>query len=116
MLQLAIIPGPNNPHDLDSFLQPLADEFKDLSDHGIVVRRNGKEICRAKVNLVIATGDIPAAASLAHHSGHMSNDGCRFCRIVTQTKNHRRCFLDTNAPMRDKTDFIDGNTHFVSTE
>ena len=115
MIQLAIIPGPHNPKDLDSIIKPIVQEFQDIGSDGIVVKRNGIEVCRAKVNLVIATGDMPAAASLAHHSGHTTIcGGCRFCRIDTQRLNSRNCFLDTNAPMRDKSDFVEGDTHFVS--
>ena len=116
MLQLAIMPGPNSPKDLDSFLQPIVDEFKDLSRHGLVVKRNGEVICKSKINLVIATGDIPAAASLAHHSGHMSKNGCRLCRIVTQRVDSRMCFWNSGAELRNKTDFISGTSAFVSIE
>lgn len=114
MIQLAILPGPKSPKDLDSFLMPIVDEFRDLSNHGLLIRRNGTVICESKVNLVIATGDIPAAASLAHHSGHMSKNGCRLCRVVTVRFNSRTCYLDTDAPMRDKTDFTTGSSAFVS--
>lgn len=114
MFQLAILPGPKSPKDLDSFLKPIIDEFKDLSEHGLVVRKNGKIICEAKVNLVIATGDIPAAASLSHHAGHMSKNGCRFCKIVTKHIDKRNCFLEINAEMRDKSDFILDNQSTVS--
>ena len=114
MIQLGILPGPNAPKDLDSFLKPIVEEFKDLSNHGLVIRRNGREVCQAKVNLVIATGDIPAAASLAHHTGHMSKNGCRFCRIVTERVDRRTCYLEVDAPLRDKTDFLEGSDSFVS--
>ncbi|KAG2191773.1 hypothetical protein INT47_000262 [Mucor saturninus] len=112
MIQLAILPGPNTPKDLDFFLQPIVDEFRDLSNHGLVIRRNGDVVCKSKVNLVIATGDIPAAASLAHHSGHMSTNGCRLCRIVTKRVNSRTCYLDTTASLREKADFTTGSSDF----
>ncbi|KAG2191063.1 hypothetical protein INT47_012048, partial [Mucor saturninus] len=112
MIQLAILPGPNSPKNLDSFLRPIVEEFKDLSNHGLVIRRHGNVICKSKVNLVIATGDIPAAASLAHHSGHMSTNGCRLCRIVTKRVNSRTCYLDINASLREKTDFTSGSSDF----
>ncbi|KAG2204467.1 hypothetical protein INT47_005258 [Mucor saturninus] len=89
MIQLAILPGPNSPKILDSFLRPIVEEFKDLSNHGLVIRRHGNVICKSKINLVIATGDIPAAASLAHNSGHMSTN-------------------DITASLREKTDFTSG--------
>ena len=114
MIQLAILPGPKSPKDLDSFLKPIVNEFKDLSKHGLLIRRNGQEVCRSRVNLVIATGDIPAAASLAHHARHMSRNGCRFCRIETIRVDSRTCYLDTLAAMRDTSDFVCGSHQFVS--
>lgn len=109
MFQLAILPGPNTPEIVDSFLQPIVAELNDLSHHGLLVRRNGVEICKAKVNLVIATGDIPAVAGLARHAGHMSQYGCRICRTITKKHHHHTCFLQFNADIRDKTDFTDPN-------
>mgnify|MGYP003538378777 CR=1 FL=1 len=114
MIQLAILPGPNSPKDLDSFLKPIVDEFRDLSIQGLVVKKNGTVVSRSRVNLVIATGDIPAAASLAHHAGHMSTNGCRFCRIKTKRIDSRTCYLDTDADMRDRSDFISDSNYFVS--
>ena len=116
MIQLAVLPGPNAPKDLDSFLKPIVDEFKDLTNHGLLIRRNGREVCDARVNLVIATGDIPAAASLAHHTGHMSKNGCRFCRIITKRVNSRTCYLEVDPPLREKSDFISGSSDFVSSK
>jgi hypothetical protein len=67
MLQFAILPGPNYPKNIDTFLKQIIDEFYLLSTKGMLVQKDGIEVCRAKVNLVMATGDIPAVADLAHH-------------------------------------------------
>lgn len=106
MLQLAILPGPKTPDVIDSFLGPIVEEFKDLSNHGLLVKRNGSEICKAKVNLVIATGDIPAAAALARHGGHSSGYDRRLCRIETEKLNNCTCFLTFNNQIRPSTDFV----------
>jgi hypothetical protein len=114
MIQLAVLPGPSTPEVIDSFLQPIVEEFKDLSNHGLLVRRNGVDICKAKVNLVIGTGDIPAAAALSRHAGHMGRYGCRICRTVTERHGSRTCFLQFNADIRNKTDFTDPDPANVS--
>lgn len=115
MIQLCIIPGPNTPKDLDSFLRPIVHEFRDLGLHGILVKENGVEICEAKVNLLIATGDIPAAAGLAQHKGHTSKFGCRLCRTEAERHNYRNCFVDYNAPFRTVEDFADPDPENVNT-
>lgn len=105
MIQLAILPGPNTPEVIDSFLEPIVSELNDLSKYGLMVRKNGIEVCNARVHLVIASGDIPAAAALARHTGHTSKFGCRICRVRTEKVDGYTCYLEFNAPIREKTDF-----------
>ena len=63
--QIGIIPGPNNPRALlDTFLQPIIDEAKKLSTDGLVVIKDKVEICKAKVFIVMASGDLPAAGEV----------------------------------------------------
>lgn len=107
MFQLAILPGPNSPKDMDTFLKPIVDELRVLSSTGLTVRMDGEEVCRAKVHLVMATGDIPAVADLCHHAGHMSTYGCRICLTKTVKVDHRSCYLDYKADIRP----IDNYTH-----
>ncbi|OAD77927.1 hypothetical protein PHYBLDRAFT_73852 [Phycomyces blakesleeanus NRRL 1555(-)] len=47
---------------------------------------------RAKVHVLMATGDIPALAKLACHVGHTSKNGCRICHVVGQTPKHGQYF------------------------
>lgn len=105
MIQLAILPGPKTPEIIDSFLEPIVAELLDLSEHGLLVRKNGVDVCKARVNLVIASGDIPAAAALARHTGHMSKFGCRLCRAETTRHSHHTCFLEFDASIRSSTDY-----------
>jgi hypothetical protein len=114
MLQLAILPGPNYPKYIDTFLQPIIDEFHTLSTKGMLVQKDGIDFCRAKVNLVMATGDIPAAADLAHHSGHMAAYGCRICRIKTERHNSHTCYVGFDNDVRSRNDFISPNPTNVS--
>jgi hypothetical protein len=115
MVQLAILPGPNNPKYIDTFLKPIVDEFYDLSTKGLIVKKDGVEICRARVHLVMATGDLPASAELAHHDGHMATFGCRICRIKTERHDHHTCFLTLDNEIRSSNDFKDPNEMNVST-
>lgn len=113
LIQLAIIPGPNKPKDLDSFLLPVVDELKDLERDGIVIRDGSTEICRAKVHLIICSGDIPAVADMAHFGSHTSIFGCRICEvqgIPPKNRSNGKYFTDRYAPMRPLIDFKQGNS------
>ncbi|KAG2223197.1 hypothetical protein INT45_011543 [Circinella minor] len=72
MIQLAIIPGPKEPKDLVSFLEPMLKELESLQDVGMDVKGDDGNIYHAKVHLLIGTGDIPAAAKLMLYKGHNS--------------------------------------------
>lgn len=107
MFQLAILPGPKTPEVIDSFLNPIVAECKDLSEHGMIVRRNGVEICRAKVNLVMATGDIPAVGALARHAGFTHRFGCRICGTKTEKNGGHTCFKNYDSDVRRLADFFE---------
>ncbi len=111
LLQLAILPGPNKPSDMDSFLRPIVDELNDLSSNGLIVRRNHQEVCRAKVYLMMASGDIPAVADMAHVAPHTSRHGCRICEVSGQSSEtgHGMYFIDTDAPLKTLSDFLTPN-------
>lgn len=78
-----MMPGPCAPKGEGywSFLTPLLDELDLLSKGGMEVVCDDGQTRKAKVHLLLATGDIPGVATLASHSGHMSNYGCRICPI-----------------------------------
>jgi hypothetical protein len=57
MFQLAVIPG--KIKDLDSYLLPIVDEVKSLGEHGLVVKKYNGDTIKAKVHMMMATGDIP---------------------------------------------------------
>jgi hypothetical protein len=117
LIQLAILPGPEKPKDIDSFLKPIIAELKDLSIHGMIVRKNLQEICRAKVHLMICSGDIPAVADVAHIGSHSATYGCRICEVRGSAADNRRggmYFSNFSAPLRPLNDFIEGNEVRIS--
>ncbi|OAD66599.1 C2H2-type zinc finger transcription factor [Phycomyces blakesleeanus NRRL 1555(-)] len=112
LLQLAILPGPKKPTHLDSFLIPIINELQDLEAHGLVVKHNRVELCRSKVYLLLASGDIPAVADMAHIGSHTSLFGCRFCETKGKCPTNRRhgmYFDDISARLRPLEDFKVGN-------
>ncbi|KAI8967320.1 hypothetical protein BDB01DRAFT_734017 [Pilobolus umbonatus] len=114
MMQLAILGAPHKPVDLDSFLAPLVEELMSLSTNGMIVKRAGVEVCKARVHLMAATGDIIGVQELMHHTGSNSWDGCRLCKVVGEhpdNYNHGMYFVKTNAALRSREEFIQGDGH-----
>lgn len=93
-------------------MKPIIDEIKHLSDHGIIVKNNNQEISRSKVHLLLASGDLPAVAQMAHLGSHNCTFGCRICETIGKSadnRSHGMYFEDSNAPLRPKDDFLFGN-------
>ncbi|OAD79358.1 hypothetical protein PHYBLDRAFT_58409 [Phycomyces blakesleeanus NRRL 1555(-)] len=112
LLQLAILPGPKKPTHLDSFLISIINELQDLEAHDLVVKHNGVELCRFKVYLLLASGNIPAVADMAHIGSHTSLFGCRFCETKGKCPTNRwhgMYFDDISAQLRPLEDFKVGN-------
>ncbi|OAD80872.1 hypothetical protein PHYBLDRAFT_138425 [Phycomyces blakesleeanus NRRL 1555(-)] len=100
------------PTHLDSFLIPIINELRDLEAHGLVVKHNGVELCRSKVYLLLASGNIPAVADMAHIGSHTSLFGCRFCKTKGKCPTNRRhgmYFDDISTWLRPLKDFKVGN-------
>ncbi|KAG1436883.1 hypothetical protein G6F56_013365 [Rhizopus delemar] len=73
---------------------------------------SGKELCRAKVHLPMASGDIPAVAEMMHHSEHTSVYGCRICKAKGRhslNSTNGMYFVDINSMMRTKSQLKNGN-------
>ena len=69
-------------------------------------------ICKAKVHLMMATGDMPAVAQMAHVCSHAGRFGCRICEVKgvhPDNVSSGMYFLDKDAPLRPKQDFLNGN-------
>ncbi|OAD75377.1 hypothetical protein PHYBLDRAFT_64299 [Phycomyces blakesleeanus NRRL 1555(-)] len=91
MLQIAMISGPSAPLDFWSFLKTTLADLKVLQEEGMIVMTPTLTI-RAKVHVLMVTGDILAVVKLACHTGHMSKSGCRICNVVGQTPGHSQYF------------------------
>jgi hypothetical protein len=110
--QLAILPGPKKPVSINSFLLPIVAELNYLSTYGMVVKNNGVEICRSKVHLVIASGDIPAVNDISKVAPHTSKFGCRICTTEgVHPDNHPygMYFPNVAAPLRTLNEYKHGD-------
>jgi Transposase family tnp2 len=97
LLLCGIIPGPNNPKDIHSFLRPVVEELKALAS-GIenVYDAHTKEIFTMRAHLVLVNADLPAMAKTMGISGHGSYNHCRFCEIQgIHSSSHIYCPLRT---------------------
>jgi hypothetical protein len=117
MLQVCIMPGPSAPKGDGywSFLAPLLDELQNLSKHGMDVECDDGQERHSKVHLLVATGDIPGVSTLASHSGHTSEYGCRVCPIqgVHGASGHGQYFVpnpdNLSLPWWHTEDFLEGS-------
>ncbi|OAD73080.1 hypothetical protein PHYBLDRAFT_169336 [Phycomyces blakesleeanus NRRL 1555(-)] len=72
MMQLAIIPGPNHPKDIASFLELVLDDLRNLGANDLQFQTDSGLVI-AKVHLVMATENTSAVSdlmNLAHHNAH----------------------------------------------
>ncbi|KAG1439743.1 hypothetical protein G6F56_012190 [Rhizopus delemar] len=88
VISLGIIPGPNKPDNLMSFLESIYEEIKQLGIRGFVVKKGDVTVEEGKVYLMSNTGDIPGIADLMNHDGHMCKHGCRICDIMGEYAFH----------------------------
>ncbi|KAL0096990.1 hypothetical protein J3Q64DRAFT_1828079 [Phycomyces blakesleeanus] len=70
---------------------------------------NGKQI-KAKVHMVMTSGDIPQVTQFCHHTGHMSNKGCWICEVegVSPPHSKEKYYQNHCATLRTKNDFVKG--------
>lgn len=81
LLLILIIPGPNEPKDLISFLDPFISEMKNLGVNGRLGRLWNGTVVRVRVHLLFLCGDLPAIKKLTHLKGVIGLVPCRFCHI-----------------------------------
>lgn len=82
VIPLGTIPGPKQMKDSNSFLVPLVQELEELARGVKVYDVLKDELFIMHAYIVLAFGDIPAAAKLMHMKGHNSLFPCRFCNIM----------------------------------
>lgn len=81
IIPLGTIPGPKQMKDTNSFLVPLVEELEELARGVKVYDVLKDELFIMRAYVIIAFGDIPAAAKLMNMKGHNSLFPCRFCNI-----------------------------------
>ena len=79
MITLSMIPGPNQPKNLVSFLDPFLEEMKDLGVNGRMASFPDGSSRLVRVFVVNWLADLPAVAKLALLRGHRAFSPCRFC-------------------------------------
>ena len=90
-----IIPGKHNPKDINSFLRPLVDELKLLSNSEIpnVYDAASNSEFTLRAHLCLISGDLPIIAKMMGISGHNSYEYCRFCKVKGIHQGHIYCPL-----------------------
>lgn len=109
VLPVMIIPGPNSPVSVTSFLDPLVAELESLSSDGMEVEMWDGITGNVRVHLLFALGDLPAIAKLCHLRGHNALFPCRFCLIQGLTKGNH-CYYPNRIAEEHGTGNIEGKT------
>lgn len=81
VIPLGTIPGPKQMKDADSFLLPFVQEMLQLAKGIKVFDASKKEYFILRAYVILAFGDIPAAAKLMRMKGHNAYSPCRMCTI-----------------------------------
>ena len=82
LLALGIIPGPNKPADIDSFLIPLHEELFQLAKGVDAYDIRSKKLFLLRAFLIIIFGDFPAISMLMNMKGVNGISPCRNCKIT----------------------------------
>ena len=81
LLPLGVIPGPNKPADIDSFLIPLAGELFQLAAGVKAYDVLSRSFFNLHAFLLIIFGDFPAVSMLMKMKGVNGISPCRSCKI-----------------------------------
>jgi hypothetical protein len=81
ILCVGVIPGPNSPQDLCTYLEPLIDELEDLARGVPAFDSVDKHTFSLRAYLLACFGDMPAMAKLMAMKGHNGKFPCRACKI-----------------------------------
>ncbi len=82
ILPLAIVPGPKAPKDYNSFLQPLVDEFKQLSLGNWAFDAFSNETFKLHAYLISFHGDMVATKHVMNFKGPNGISPCSLCLIL----------------------------------
>ncbi|CCO36635.1 hypothetical protein BN14_10777 [Rhizoctonia solani AG-1 IB] len=81
MLCLGIIPGPNSPKEINTFLEPFIDELELLARGVPAHNASANHPVTLHAYLLACFGDMPAVAKLMCMKGHNGKQPCWACRI-----------------------------------
>jgi hypothetical protein len=81
LLALGVIPGPNKPADIDSFLIPLAEEIFQLAAGVKAYDALSNSHFDLRAFLLVVFGDFPAVSMLMKMKGVNGISPCRSCKI-----------------------------------
>lgn len=79
---VGVIPGPKSPKDLNSFLEPLAEELLRLAAGVPAVDALTERVFCLRAHPIAGFGDMPAIAKLMRMVGPIGRCPCRFCNII----------------------------------
>ncbi|CCO34236.1 hypothetical protein BN14_08330 [Rhizoctonia solani AG-1 IB] len=81
ILCLGVIPGPQTPKELDTFLEPLIDELEELARGVPAFDAANRHPFLLHAYLIVAFGDMPAVAKMMEMKGPNGKFPCRACKI-----------------------------------
>jgi hypothetical protein len=81
ILCVGVIPGPNAPKELTTYLEPLVDELEDLARGVPAFDTVDGHTFSLRAYLLTAFGDMPAVAKLMAMKGPNGKFPCRTCKI-----------------------------------
>ena len=81
VILIAIIPGPNEPHDINTYIEPLVNEFIDLWTGMKFQINTGSHLKNVTVRgaLLSIACDLPAGRKVCGFLGHLACLGCSRC-------------------------------------
>lgn len=80
-LSLGISPGPSQPKQIDTFLEPFLAELRLLEVGVPAYDALTDSTFLLKAHLILLSGDTPGISKLLHLSGHKAKYPCRACKI-----------------------------------
>ena len=66
-IQPMITPGKNAPVNMESYLSIVVDKICDLSQHGMMVRKDGREVASCRVHSILCSGNLVGMITLKTH-------------------------------------------------
>jgi hypothetical protein len=81
----SFVPGPNKPHEIDSYLFPSLHHLVAIQYEGLKIfdASMSMEIWQSIPVIIIALADSPGAASMSGFVGHSSKQWCQaYCAIT----------------------------------